>query len=220
MHIEKLQNILDPQAHYVFLDDEGITQAFLLKGVESRVFYVQGNFQSLKSARRKGYFMAADGKGMARFECVCVPHKSGVAFEVDLTSITVINRRNYLRYEFIVGLPIYFKCDGMQVKATVTNISEGGIRLAMDQRLPLHVLYQFTLNLPQKDGPLGFVSDGLVVYSEPEDKPQSFMTGISFVASGFLREEEKSDYLEQKGELINYLEKYQKELFKVPSPVA
>ncbi|MBX7148275.1 PilZ domain-containing protein [bacterium] len=204
MTISNLKEILDPKARYIFLDDQGLTEALMLTGIEDHSFLVVDPKSDINGKDRSGFFVAANGRGIVRFKAT--GQKAGVyKLNADFSSFNIINRRESERIRVNVPIPIYLSCDGKRVEASLVNISEGGVRLVADEKLPLHAVYHFELSLPHKNGPVLFKTDGMVVYAEPEEDPDTFMTGITFVAPAFKSDEEKNNYLAMRQDLVSYL---------------
>lgn len=214
LKITNLKEILDPQARHIFLDDQSMTEAVVICGVEEGYFLVHNKHQSLSIGNRQGYFVASNGRGIVRFEGDCqvfaqkevkdVPFNI-YKISINLNELKIINRREFIRYEFRYPLPILFRHDDQLVEATLINISEGGLRMTVSKKLPTQVVYQFEINLPKEPGIFHFSTDGLVAYCEPEDHPNSFMAGVSFVAPAFSNESEKKAYQNARHDLASWV---------------
>lgn len=204
--VKNVQSVLDPHAKYIFLDDEGMTEALLIRGVQGNLVLVeQGNTQIKK---RSGYFVASSGRGIIRFEAEIgkAPKKTG-GLKINPKSLQLVDRREFHRHQFNYPLPIYLRCEGKFIKAFLINLSEGGLRMTVNRKLPTQVVFSFELKLPRPDESLDFKTDGLIVYCEPEENPAQFMTGVSFIAPEFESEKEKQGYVAARRELARYIGK-------------
>lgn len=211
--IKELKEVIDPKARHVFLDDTGVTEALSLRGIEKDSFLVQFQGEIAKADDRKGYFVASDQGCIVRFTCRIIPvdykgkgHIEGCCeLKVDLSSLKRVDRRQFPRHQMKSPLPITFNFADQFMRAYLVNISDGGMRMALDHRLPAHVTYEFDLKLPDRHGSFRFKTDGLVVYCEPEADPQVFITGVMFVAPHFRHEGERIAYHNEKINLSRYL---------------
>lgn len=212
MTFKSIKEILEPSSRYLFLDDEGMNQAFLINSVEKNTFVIMEQQRQLDSKERKGYFVAASGKGVVRFtgQLNPLPEKDSkiqapltlYKLEVNLKDLKLINRREFIRHELKTPIPISFNYEGRFIQATLVNISEGGLRMSVGEPLPTNLVFHFEINLPlASKKSFYFKTDGLIVYSDPEEKPTRFMTGVSFIAPHFSNEEEKRTYVGQKEQL-------------------
>ncbi len=210
-----LNDYLDPAARYVFLDDDLMTEACSLRGVTGLNMVVKYDGNPFVLRRRKGYFVAAGGKGVVRFEgemeCLFPSADSTknnlYRLSVIPTTLSSVNRRQFIRYDLQEKLPIYFKCQDDLIKAVLMDISEGGMRLSMNKRLPLQVTHSFDLHLPCGMETVDFKTDGMIVYCEPEDDPQEFVTGVTFLAPSFESEQKKYAYMKDRMALSDFLKK-------------
>lgn len=206
--VKSVKEILDPHSRFIFFDDEGINEAFVIAGVEKNLVYLECPEGHHSGQARDGYFVAASGRGIVRFSgfVTLLPAKPGSRLAyyqvvLDLTDLELMNRRSFSRHDCKFPMPMALACDGKKVKARMTNISEGGVRIRTETRLPTQVVFGLQLNL----GDLNFSTDGLLVYSEPEQDPTSFVAGIMFVAPAFKNNEEKADYTKAQNLFRNFL---------------
>ena len=206
---KNVAEILDPHSKYVFLDDEGMTEAFLIRGVKENLILAQRT-SPFEAKRRSGYFVAASGCGVIRFEAELgrFEKKEGLlSFQINPTSLKMVDRREFHRHHFKYPLPIYLKCEGKFIKAFLVNISEGGLRMTVNRQLPTQIVFNFELKLPRPQESLDFVTDGLIVYCEPEEDPAHFMTGVAFIAPEFSSEKERQAYQKARATLAHYIGK-------------
>ncbi|MDO8520473.1 MAG: PilZ domain-containing protein [Deltaproteobacteria bacterium] len=202
-------SLLDPHSKYIFLDDEGMTEAFAIRGVEKNLVLIKK--EDCTAKKRSGYFVAESGRGVIRFEARLASlagKKGGICgLAVDPKTLKLTDRREFLRFEFPYPLPVYLRCEGKFIKAHLVNISEGGLRMSINRKLPTQIVFNFELKLPRPDEPLTFATDGLIVYCEPEENPSHFMTGVSFIAPEFPTEKERLGYLKARENLARYIGK-------------
>lgn len=209
----ELKEVIDPKARHVFLDDTGVTEALSLRGIAKDSFLVESLGEITKTDVRKGYFVSSDKSCIVRFTCrIMAMDEEGKGhaarrceLKVDLSSLKRVDRRQFPRHQMKSPLPITFNFDDQFIRAYLVNISDGGMRMALDHRLPAHVTYEFDLKLPDRHGSLRFKTDGLVVYCEPEADPKVFITGVMFVAPHFRHEGERIAYQNEKINLSRYL---------------
>lgn len=205
---KNVSDILDPHSKYIFLDDEGMTEACLIRGVEGNLVLVE--WGETEAKKRSGYFVASSGLGIIRFEAKrtkAVGKKNMAGLLIDSKSLRQVDRREFHRHHFTYPLPIYLRCEGKFIKAFLINISEGGLRMTVNRKLPTQIVFNFELKLPRPDDPLDFKTDGLIVYCEPEENPAQFMTGVSFIAPEFETEKERQNYLLARQALSRYIGK-------------
>lgn len=212
--VKDLKEIIDPKARYLFLDDQGMTEAFLITSVEKQSIIVSYEGLPKPEQRRAGYFVAPSGQGIVRFTgtLACLQQTSSplplplYRLTPDLAHLKLIDRREFIRKVLPHPVMILFNFESQYIQTKLINLSEGGLRLSANRPLPMNIISQFELKLPQpRKSPFEFKTDGLVVYSEPEEDPAFFMIGVSFIAPKFLNEEEKKSYQEQRKQLSHYL---------------
>ena len=87
----------------------------------------------------------------------------------------------------------------------LVNISEGGLRMSVTSKIPANVIYHFSLDLPVSREPLHFETDGLVLYCEPEERPERFMMGVTFVAPVFENVEDQKNYQKSRERVAFFL---------------
>ncbi len=223
MALENIEQILEPDSKYLFLDDDGMTQACRIRGVEGRslLFFHPDSLRSLDddttvsgSFTRKGYFTAREGKGIVRFEGRCWK-KAGDSSKhslplyrltIDWDHLKLVDRREFIRHKLKQSLPLVFQYDGRMIEAELVNISEGGLCLKVSRPMPLNIIFELDLKLPRSgtSTPFHFHTDGLVVYSNYE-KGTGLVTGVAFVAPRFMTETERLEYQNQRHLFLEYL---------------
>lgn len=211
--IDSIKDILSPQARYFFLDDEGFTEAILFTALEHNSFLIH-HPKGLPLKKRSGFFIAADGKGIVRFEGSCEALKPGsqekklYRLDVDMDSLDLKNRREFVRHTFENPTPVLFKCNGKNVQAYISNISEGGLRMSVDEKLPTQVVYHFEMTLPDTQEQKSFIfqTDGMVVYCEPETDPGAFIAGVTFIAPSFENKNDKENFYQLRERLSNFIQ--------------
>lgn len=203
LKITNLKEILDPHARHLFFDDQGLTEALQIVEVDENSVVLQGKSPGKK---REGYFIASNGRGIVRFKGELEPISDAVCrLKLNLSKLKLINRREFNRYEFGIPVPISLKCDEKFVKASLINVGEGGLRMSVGRRLPTQVTYQFEVSLPKGGETFSFKTDGLIVYCEPEEAPDRFMAGVTFIAPKFSSEEERKSYQKSRRDLARFL---------------
>lgn len=211
--VTDIREILEPTTRYLFLDCEGVVEACLIRSVfkDSVLVYHQSSPFKSKTPL-KGFFVAASGRGIVQFHAQCQREKgikSALALyrvAIDLPGLVLVNRRVFIRHAYERPVPILFEFEGKPVKARLVNISEGGLRMDLNDTLPSNVVFEFQLTLPRKKGPpFKFHTDGLVIYCTPEDDPRHFVAGIAFVAPRFRNEEERDRFKKESEGFKKYL---------------
>jgi len=215
MSSDYLKNLCDPLARFVFLDDEGLTDACQIVGITDNKFLVRTKNNQSILKKRMGYFAGRNAIGIVKFQALVERvaavegHNEGVYWLIpDLKSCEVTNRRLFNRYQLKFVLPIYFRADGELVKAALINVSEGGLRMTVERKLSTASVYSLEIRLPCGSDTIQFKSDGVVVYCEPESNPHYFLTGVSFVAPKFESTEERLEYQRALFDLGNYLKNH------------
>lgn len=210
--VRHLKEILDPQARYVFIEDAGLTRALVLSRVEKDSLYLTARGRLPFSGRgsAEGYFTASDGKGVVLFSGALEQIPKAKTEKIwrlkpNLKSLELVNRRQFVRYALKAPLSIALECDAKPVRALLVNISEGGVRMSVSSKIPANVIYHFALDLPFSPEPLHFETDGLVLYCEPEERPERFMTGVTFVAPVFEKVEDQKTYQKSRERLAYFL---------------
>lgn len=202
MKISDLKNASDPLSRFVFFDDEGLTQACEIMGIIENRFLVRAHNSQTFLKKRAGYFVGKEGIGIIRFngimeQVINIQNASENDLywvSPDLKDCEVINRRLCNRYQMSYMVPLYFKRDQNLIKASLVNISESGLRMTVTERLPPNILNCFEMTLPCGNDSFKFVTDGLIVYCEPESNPDYFLAGVTFVAPLFESDEERQVY--------------------------
>lgn len=207
-----LKKILDAKTRYVFLARSGLSYAFAIVHVEGPFLYFTSQTQ-LTDPFDNGHFLAQDGQGIVRFEKPVVESLTTEAekrvglklHRLDFAGLdfSITNRRAYERYEFKKYVPITFHVFGNPIVAQLLNIGEGGLRMRADTPIKKDVLCHFEIALPGTE--LKFLTDGLVVYVEPEADKRQFVIGAQFLVPEFIDEMIKQDYLKAKGALKNFV---------------
>lgn len=212
LKVRHLKEILDPQARYIFIEDGGMTRALGLSRVEKDSLYLTARSRLPMASRgtAEGYFTASDGKGVVLFSGAmeAVPKaKSDRIWRLkpNLKSLELVNRRQFVRYGLKTPLSISLECDEKPIRALLVNISEGGLRMSVTSKIPANVIYHFALDLPFSPEPLHFETDGLVLYCEPEERPERQMTGVTFVAPVFENVEDQKAYQKSRERLAYFL---------------
>lgn len=216
LRIKEIKDILEPTSRYIFLDGNGMTEACLIRGVEKNAFVVYHHDNDSSSPSEiSGYFPAASGKGVVRFEGECERCKPSAEhspfflyrLNVNLNRLSIVDRREFIRFKLQKPIPVSFHYEEKFIRASLINISEGGLRMMLTEPLPQNVIFQFELKLPRARGgaPFELHTDGLVVYCAPENDPRHFIAGVSFVAPRFLNSHEKEEYQQQQRLLVEYL---------------
>ncbi len=215
MKTDYLKNLCEPLTRFVFLDDEGLTEACEIIGITDNRFLVRTKNIQGYLQKRRGYFSGRNGIGIVRFEGLlekvtsAAHEQSGVYWlSPDLKKCEVTNRRLFNRFQLKFVIPIYFKSDGELIKASLVNISEGGLRMTAERRLSSSVNYSLEVMLPCGSESIKLKTDGVVVYCEPETNPHYFVTGVSFVAPKFEAVEQRLDYQRQLFDLGIFLKKH------------
>lgn len=206
MQFKNLKEILDPHARHLFFDDQGLTEALQIAEVDEDSIVLQVSDKKPTKKKREGYFIASNGRGIVRFKGELEPISDAICrLKLNLSKLKLINRREFNRYEFKMPIPISLKCDEKFVKASLINVGEGGVRMSVGKRLPTQIAYQFEVSLPKGGGTFSFKTDGLIVYCEPEEVPDRFMAGVTFIAPKFSNEKEKESYLKSRKDLATFL---------------
>jgi len=203
LQVNDIKDLIEPATRYLFLYEQGATHAFRIRGIHSDFIIAFHPEHFLPWKQREGYFQAAGGLGMVVFRSdgnlvegtADTHHLPLYKIRLDTDRLSLINRRQFTRYTLVKPRPIFFHCDGRMLEANIINLSEGGMRLECQEALPKNVTLHFEINLPATKGGDLFKTDGVVVYSEPEDSHHHFMTGISFVMPKYLSGDEKKKYL-------------------------
>ncbi|EKD42817.1 MAG: hypothetical protein ACD_73C00006G0001 [uncultured bacterium] len=216
MKISDLKDTADSLARYVFLDDEGLTEACEIIGIIDNRFLVRSLNHQTFLKKRAGYFVGKEGMGIIRFSGVMerVIHIQNMNgndvywISPELKDCEVINRRLFNRFQMSYLVPLYFKKDANLIKASLVNLSEGGLRMTVTERLPPNIMHCFEMTLPCGNDSFKFVSDGLVVYCEPESNPENFLTGVTFVAPLFESDEERFQYQQMRFNLGVFLKNH------------
>lgn len=209
--IKDIKQILEPSARFIFIQSSELPRAYALAGVVGKNVLVVTlePHDTLLDGALEGFFAAANGGGIVRFQAQATKEKTATGFlgkiEIDMESLRIQNRRESLRHSFDSPVPVLlYEEDGI-IDARIINMSEGGMRLSVARRLATQVICQFQLKLPTSEGVFEFVTDGLVVYSEPEEKHDRFMTGVSFVEPTLNTAEQKNAYRMRLTQLKIYL---------------
>lgn len=202
LKVNHLKEIVDPFSRYLFLLENQIPHAFLLCGVEKNSFVITDPRQPSMGRSFKGYFVASHGRGVVHFQGSEDPIDASLCrILVQLDSMQIENRRAFYRQRLNKPRFITFEFQNKTIEALLVDMSEGGFRLSLDERLPTQMMVQFELKFPQSDPMFVFKTDGLVVYCEPEETPDSFVAGIHFVAPHFANDQERKTYEQSRKEL-------------------
>ncbi len=211
--VTDLREILEPTTRYLFLECDGVVEACLIQSVFKESFLVYHHSSPfISKSLVKGFFVAASGRGIVQFSAQCRRERrtkstlSLYRVVLDLKGLVLINRRLFIRHAYERPVPILFDFEGRPIKARLVNISEGGLRIDLNDILPSNVVFEFQLTLPRTKGAVfQFHTDGLVIYCTPEDNPRHFMAGIAFVAPRFRNEEEREKFKKESTALKKYL---------------
>lgn len=210
-----VKRILDESGRYLFLNRQGLVEAFPIIHVEtSYIFFTSA--KELEKNYDSGYFLASGGAGIVQFEKPVLESLDKNAqnqikqkihrVNIEPLDFIITNRRLSLRHELPQYMPILFYVYGEVMSAQLVNISEGGLRMSVTSALQKNTRCHFEIRLPTEEQQILFRTDGIVVYAEntSENKYQTHV-GISFVTPDFTQPADEEKYKQSKEKLKNYI---------------
>lgn len=210
-----LKTLIDEKARYLFVTIGELTEALPLIHVDQNYLYFTST-KPLTSGIQSGYFVAKDQAGIVTFDNPDLeslkdhlPSHPDVfvhRLNFDNTNYQITNRRRTVRYQFKDYVPITFSVFGETIAAQILNISEGGLRMALDTPLKKNVRCHFQINIPDSQNAIHFNTDGLIMYSDSSEGEHQHIAGISFVAPEFNSDQDQEKYIQAKTQLKKYVD--------------
>lgn len=210
-----VKTLIDEKTRFLFGTQNQITQAFPIIHVDQNFLYFTST-QALPQGLESGYMVAKDQAGIVTFDKPALQslkdhlpsHPDVYVHRLDFDKInySITNRRRAVRYEFKDYVPITFSVFGETIAAQILNISEGGLRMALDTPLKKNVRCHLQIRIPDSGHAIDFKTDGLVMYSDTTEGTHQHVAGISFVAPDFEGEGDEASYVQAQSQLKAYVD--------------